>query len=110
MANTFPNYNMPFTLPDGTVNPLWRNFLQGVYTATNPGQPTVVQATGSPLVFQPKSAGTLYVIGGSVSALTIQRADTIVHTQAANSGFRIALGDTVTVTYSVAPTMTFMPG
>lgn len=52
----------------------------------------------------------VFVTGGTVSAITLTRAGSAAIATGATSGWWLVFpGDTLTVTYSVAPTMTAVP-
>lgn len=62
----------------------------------------------SPFIYTATTIGHMMVRGGTVSAIVLDRSGTDVTCQS-NQFIPMAANDTVTVTYSVAPTMTFIP-
>lgn len=62
---------------------------------------TYTNTTGSPVM--------LYVSGGTVSAITIARQGTALTTGFTSGAFRLAQNDSVTITYTVIPTLTLVP-
>ncbi len=74
-------------------------------------QPTQPAAGASPYTYT-NTTGTpvmLYVAGGTVSAITIARQGTALTTGFTSGAFRLAQNDSVTITYTVAPTLTLVP-
>jgi hypothetical protein len=76
-----------------------------VYPAQPPIVPTVL---GSPWHFTAQYPGTLYVVGGTVSSITITRNGTTVTTGMTSGSFVMTPGDQATISYSAAPTLTYM--
>jgi lysophospholipase L1-like esterase len=79
-----------------------------VVSSPQPTQPTIAASpatytntTGAPLM--------LYVAGGTVSAITLARQGTALTTGFTSGAFQLAQGDSVTITYTVAPTLTVQP-
>lgn len=79
-----------------------------VVSSPQPSQPTIgaspatyTNSTGSPVM--------LYVAGGTVSAITLARQGAALTTGATSGAFQLAQGDSVTITYTVAPTLTAQP-
>jgi hypothetical protein len=70
-----------------------------------------VTVTASPFAYTAQASGTLSIEGGTVSAVTLKRGTPAAVTVAAASGVLVpvAAGDIVTTTYSVLPTMNFIP-
>jgi hypothetical protein len=109
MANqTFPtaatpavalqNGNYYFTTP-------WIVWLQQL--ASQPAAPFTVTPTASPFSYLASGAGTLQITGGTVSARTLTRGGVTV---SVSGSVPVVNNDVVTVTYSVAPTLSFIPG
>lgn len=93
----------------GYVVPPWNSWFQQFSQAA----PDVIDvAIGtSPFSYTPNSNGTLVISSGTVSLINLIRGTTTiaVATSTANPVIvPIALGDTVEVTYTVAPTMQFL--
>ncbi len=75
-----------------------------------PGQnPIVPGVLGSPWHYTAPNNGTLIVSGGTVSNIAITRGTTTIQTGVTAGAFTLDLNDTVAVTYSAAPTLTFLP-
>lgn len=75
-------------------------------SAERPIEPVTVGA--SPFVYTAYTIGDLWVAGGTVSAVTLTRGGVSL-TVATNRFIPVAANDQVTVTYSVLPTVTFVP-
>ena len=72
-----------------------------------PVGPQTVTPTGSPFSWVSADSGNLIVTGGTVSLLEVGRTGTFV-TAGILAGFvPVARGDTVRITYVVAPTISF---
>lgn len=67
-----------------------------------------VTVGGSPFTYTAATIGNMFVTGGTVSSIVLTRSGVSITCQA-NQFIPMAAGDTVTVTYTVAPTMTFVP-
>ena len=70
-------------------------------------QPFAPAVGASPFAYQAPFRGTVVVQGGTVSAVTMTRGASVV-TWPAGSVVPVFTGDVVTVTYSVAPTITMV--
>lgn len=81
--------------------------LRSIAGWSSPDALASVTLTGSPYAYTAQQPGQLFVNGGTVSAVTLTRAGTTVNAPAA--GCYLTPGDTITVTYTVAPTVTFVP-
>lgn len=103
-----PSWAIPLLNPDGTTNQAWFNYLtqlQGV-----PSPILSVTPGPSPFAYKAPSNGALAVSVGTVSSITLARA----RVSGVNVGFTsgsisVAANDVVTITYSVAPTVNFIP-
>lgn len=70
--------------------------------------PEAVIVTGaSPLSYTANTKGSFFVIGGTVSNISLIRGSATINLTG-EKVIPISIGDTVTVTYSVAPAMTFL--
>lgn len=109
-----PNTNAPIADPQtGRVTVEWLNFFQKL---TGPAGPAVsITATGSPFTYTAPSAGTM-VLNTAVNSLSLVRGRDPISLPAAPvlipaspSLIPMAAGDRLLVTYTVTPTMTFLP-
>lgn len=68
-----------------------------------------IALTGSPFTYQAPANGTVTVIGGLISALSIQRGTVQIDVGISAQIFPVSRLDLISVTYSEAPTMQFLP-
>jgi len=102
----FPNLQAPFVVPaTGVLTPQWQLAFQPLIQP--PQAIKAVALTGSPLAFTADMNGTLSVQGGTVSAVTLTRGRRTIPVGAGDGLYPMSKGDTLTVTYSVAPTINF---
>ena len=81
-----------------------------VAAADTAGQPIVTLTVGaSPFAYTLPARGAVAVIGGTVTAVTLTRGGTDVNVGALSGYWSGMKGDVVTVTYTAAPTMDFVP-
>lgn len=71
--------------------------------------PVVVTVTASPFTYTPTADGLLIVSGGTVTKQEYKRGAAYVEVGQLNSMLLVLAGDALRVTYSVAPTITFIP-
>lgn len=69
-----------------------------------------VTVGASPFSHIANSAGHIAVTGGTVSSISLKRGGTTIATGLIAGVFVEGIGDTITVTYTAAPTMNFVPG
>ena len=106
----------PMVGPAGVATHVWRYFFQQVLTRTGGasgndfGPPSSVTLTTSPFVFTAPAAGTLFLSGGGIVALTIARGGVGFPTGSFYGAFPMAQGDTTTIRYVRAPAAVFFPG
>lgn len=101
----FPSTIQKFTDKAGQILKPWIQYLQQFTQAP----PNIINLTvsSSPFSYTAKETGFVYIIGGSVSAINLIRGSiSIVVT---GSLIPTAVNDTVQVTYSVLPTIKFIP-
>lgn len=91
----------------------WYVFFYTLYNAVTQGLPQAEAAItlgASPFTYQAVLRGQFLVVGGTVSAVAFSRDRTIFYNAGITAGFvQMDAGDQVRVTYSVAPTLTFVP-
>lgn len=81
-----------------------------VFSVESYGSPIQsITAGASPYAYAAPHHGSVSIQGGTVSAVTLTRQGTAVTLGLTAGIVPVATGDTVTVTYSVAPTMKFIP-
>lgn len=105
-----PSWAVPAVdMSTGLLSQPWHGYLSQLAGAPGPIVPNIVPGP-SPFAYQAPSGGTLAVTGGTVSSITLARA----RVSGVNVGFTsgsvaVAANDVVTITYSVAPTINFIP-
>jgi hypothetical protein len=70
-----------------------------------------ISAGASPHTYTFSFPGTYYVVGGTVTSIVLNRTGNSSFTTGLTSGaFPVVRGDSIVITYSSAPTLTFVPG
>jgi hypothetical protein len=88
--------------------PMWNRQLARI--VPSPRQQLPQNVTASPYTFTAPTAGNLVVTGGTVSSIKLTRAYVSAVTFSVTSGtFPLAAGDVITLAYTVAPTVNFVP-
>lgn len=102
-----PSAQAPVVRPDGTAQPAWYRFFA---TIPNSPQPAASVTPGaSPYSYTANSAGTLVISGGTVSSVQVTRGRTTIGAGMISGMFPAQQGDVFIITYSVVPTITFLP-
>jgi hypothetical protein len=104
----------------GDISTPWRLFLlqlynrtggtQGIDAAAGRSAASSITPSASPYRYTASTPGTLYIAGGGVQAVTLQRATRTARIGNFYEGIRMFIGDIVTITYSSAPILNFFPG
>lgn len=119
LTNPLPNVISPIARVEVTVNgkkaegkafiiPPWNSFFQQFVQQA----PAALEITldASPFSITPNAQGMLSVNSGTVSSVILTRGNiNITISGDARSIIPIRIGDIVTITYSVAPTVYFLP-
>jgi hypothetical protein len=107
MSLLVPNLSAPLTDSYGLIkSQAWISFFQQFVQAPSGTSSLIVGA--SPFAYQAKEPGLVNVGSGVVSHISLTRGSTIIDV----TGLKlipVAIKDTVTVTYSVLPTILFIP-
>lgn len=104
---TPPNYREPL-ITGGNTSAAYYRFFQGVDQGVPPAAEYVVTPTGSPFTFKATHGGFMIVSGGTVSVITFIRSLTTV-TGLTSGAIPMSFGDQIIITYSVAPTLLYVP-
>jgi hypothetical protein len=96
----------------GITNGEWLKYFQARAQKPPAGQPLVL--TSSPFTFEANNGGTVYVIAGIVSDITLIRGNpqknfTSFSTALTSGAFPLERFDQIQITYSSPPTVVFMP-
>jgi hypothetical protein len=102
-----PTYTQPLTTGPN-LSASWYRWMHDTDVGTPPSAETAVTVTASPFAYQAAKKGFLIITGGTVSLVQFTRVGTY-STGVVSGMFPVDLGDTITVTYSGAPTITFVP-
>jgi|SRR5215831_1368802 len=102
-----PSAETPMTDPKtGRIASAWYSFFAMMGAEAPTFEPVTLGP--SPFSYQASAPGSLIVRGGTVSAITLTRQrDTITITGVI--AVPMSLGDIAKITYTVAPTVTFVP-
>lgn len=102
-----PNRDAP-PIDKGMFSDVWYTFLAFLSSLTATEFETVAVGS-SPYTYEASKIGHLHVEAGTVSSVVLQRGGATL--ACSTSGFvPVVAGDEVTVTYTVSPTLTFVPG
>lgn len=88
---------------------VWYRFLTRLSQLSAEKPIAAVSLGASPFSWTADTIGHLNVIGGTISARTITRGSVTTNVGATQL-IPVTAGDVVTLTYSVAPTLAFIPG
>lgn len=105
-------YRLPPTyeeglIKEGNTSASWYRFIQAMHLGIAPNQEVKITVKASPFVYVAPQGGFVIIQGGTVSKVQFTRSGTYTTGQT-NGLFPVSLGDQITVTYSGAPTMTFV--
>lgn len=103
-----PSFNAPAVNSNGTFTTQWVLFLQSL--AQQPTAITDAPLSASPSTFQAPQNGQLAISGGAISAISLMRGRVTIPLPPATPLIGLSLNDQVTITYSAAPTLNFIPG
>lgn len=108
MTTRPPSSLMPISTNEGMVTEQWFRYLAALSTSSG-GKAVTATVGGSPFTYTAPSAGHVLVSGGTVSAISLTRGRTTIATGMTSGFVPVSAGDAVTVTYTVAPAVTFLP-
>lgn len=107
--NTLPNFNVPLSIK-GITSKDWFFFWSGLFRGLAPAAEVPVTVGASPFSYSAPVKGSVIVNGGTVSAIAFSRDGTTFYTTGQTAGmFTLNAQDRLRVTYTVLPTMTFVP-
>lgn len=107
MSAIVPSSRQPIADAGGFVNTTWLRFFGAL--VAKPAGIAPVQVSGSPFIYLASASGTLSITGGTVSSITLTRNNVATPTGITAGLVPVANDDTVTITYSAAPTVNFIP-
>jgi hypothetical protein len=107
--NALPTYKVPLVTGGNTTKD-WYFYLAGLFRGLAPGNVLPLTPDPSPYIYNAPSKGFVIISGGTVSAVAFSRDGTTYYAIGQTAGqFTLSAQDFLKVTYSVAPTMTFVP-
>ncbi|MGV0879440.1 hypothetical protein V6767_20095 [Martelella sp. FLE1502] len=106
MKPVIPASNQPIASRDGFPTPLWVRFFNALIGPAEAIAP--ISAPSSPTVIAASQSGSLSILGGTVSAISLKRARVTIDVTGAQF-VPVATGDVVTITHSSSPTVHFIP-
>lgn len=92
----------------GKLASVWYQFFTRLAQLTAESPMTAVTPGTSPYTYKAGTIGNLFITGGTVSSIVLTRSAVSITCQE-NQFIPMAAGDTVEITYSVVPTVTFVP-
>lgn len=94
----------------GVTSKVWFFFWQALWNGIAPSAESAVALSTSPFTFTAPRGGFLIVQGGTVSFVSFSRDGSTFHNTGQTQGiFPVSKQDQIVITYSVAPTLTFVP-
>lgn len=111
---TNPTFGLPsptLALTDpktGLVSSIWYQFITRLQQLSAERAIAALTVGASPFTYTASTIGNIFVSGGTVSSIVLGRSG-VTLTCPENVFIPVAANDTITVTYSVKPTMTFVP-
>jgi hypothetical protein len=98
----------PIANAAGQILAPWIQFF-GTFIS-QPGAFQPLTLTSSPFSFMASENGSILIKGGTVSNVALTRGTATLNMAQSAVPVVMGLGDTITITYTVAPTITFIPG
>lgn len=103
-----PSIQIPVIDPKtGLMNPAWQRMFIALTQPPQAAQEVTVG--GSPFTYTASVSGTLIVKGGAISALSFTRARTTIDITGLTDTVSMAQKDQTEITYTVAPSVWFVP-
>jgi hypothetical protein len=107
--SAIPNYRQAIS-QKGVTERTWYQFFNDVWKGRPQGDIQPITVGTSPFTYQVTSKGFMVVKGGTVSLIQFTRDGiTNVNTGITAGCIPLSQGDSIIVTYSVTPTMTWIP-
>jgi len=107
--HALPTYELPLHRGEKITTP-WYNFFANTFKGKPPDSENAVTPTGSPFTYTAGNKGFLIVQGGTVSLIQFSRGLVANHTTGQTQGaIPLSQGDSLIITYSSAPNLTWVP-
>lgn len=109
----FPAPHVPVTEEDGSASETWFDLWQRLWRRTGGSGGTLgaedITVAASPFDYESDRRGSVVVSGGTVSDISLVRGSDTVALGVVAGAVPVLAGDTIRVTYTGAPIMTFLP-
>jgi len=102
-----PSSSIPIADENGRLAAVWFRFFQSLVNQPSAVAPVTVGV--SPFSYTANQAGTLAIRGGTISAVSVSRGTISVPLASSVPVVPMGQGDVVTITYTVLPTVNFLP-
>ncbi|MFB9952031.1 hypothetical protein ACFFP0_24545 [Rhizobium puerariae] len=102
-----PSSVQPISGGGGIVTTVWQRFFNALVAP--PAAVESVSVSASPFAYKAAQTGSLAIMGGTVTDVSFKRAGATVVIPGGTPLIPVANGDEVTITYSAAPTISFIP-
>ncbi len=107
--NSLPNYPVPLEKGGNTTKD-WYFFWSGLFRGLPPAAEVAVTLGASPYIYSAPVRGSVIINGGTVSAVAFSRDGVTFYTTGQTAGmFALNASDQLRITYTVLPTVTFVP-
>lgn len=107
--NSLPNFTVPLQ-KQGITSKDWFFFWAGLFSGLAPAAEIAITPGASPYTYNAQVKGSVIVSGGTVSAIAFSRDGITFYATGQTAGmFTLNAQDRLRVTYTVLPTMTFVP-
>lgn len=107
--NNLPDFNVPLQ-NKGITGKDWFFFWANLFSGLPPGNEISLTVGASPYTYAADVKGSLIVSGGTVSAIAFSRDGITFYATGQTAGmFTLNARDSLRVTYTVLPIMTFVP-
>lgn len=106
---TLPSYRQSL-VDKGQTSSTWYRYLSGLFAGKPPGAESKVTVTTSPMTYTASQGGFVIIQGGTVSLVQWSRGGVTNHNTGQTQGcFPVSAGDSLIITYTGAPNLTFAP-
>lgn len=108
--NRLPDFNTPLTDKKGVITTSWFRCWEGLFSGAPTANLSVITPGSTPYAYIAPAGGTLIVNGGTVSQVKYSRDGASFYVTGQTQGmFPLSQGDQLVISYSVPPTLTFVP-
>jgi hypothetical protein len=107
--NSLPNFGVPLQ-KQGITGKDWYLYWANLFNGLPPGNESALTIGASPYTYVAGVKGSLIVSGGTVSAIAFSRDGATFYSTGQTAGmFPLNARDSLRITYTVLPTVTFVP-